>query len=1086
MPTYNPKVIEPRWQKFWEENKTFRAPDASDKPKTYILDMFPYPSGAGLHVGHPEGYTATDILCRYLRMKGHNVLHPMGWDAFGLPAEKYAVKTGTHPRQTTRENIDTFRRQIKMLGFSYDWDREVDTTDPNYYKWTQWIFLQLFDTWYDAEQKRGRPITELPIPAAIQGKGQGAVETYRDSKRLAYQAEIPVNWCAALGTVLANEEVEDGKSKEEGFPVVRIALRQWLLRITEYAERLLDDLELVAWPESIKKMQRDWVGKSEGAEVDFNLYGDVGCVQSSPTREVHEPIGSAAKTERTLQEAHGVIRVFTTRPDTLFGATYMVLAPEHPLVEKITTPAQRQDVAAYKAEAARKSDLERTELAKKKTGVFTGAFAVNPVNGEKIPIWIADYVLISYGTGAIMAVPAHDERDFEFALQFHLPIRPVVIPPTDWFQSCKIWKIVQDYLVEGSLGKNPPPTLSMKEMNLLTKAAGLWDQAGHDLGQVIALLYGQHADLFPEAFTGDGTAINSGAFNGLTTQDFKERITTWLQERRQGARKINYKLRDWLFSRQRYWGEPFPILHELDAKGQPTGRVRPLSDKELPLTLPELEDFKPSGKPEPPLGKATSWVNVTIDGKKYQRETNTMPQWAGSCWYYLRYLDPKNDKAFCDPAKEKYWMPVDLYVGGAEHAVLHLLYARFWHKVLFDRGHVHTPEPFGRLVNQGMILGLTYKASPEVYEANENALEKKGFEGLFVKESESERACYIILNQGRPTNLKEGQVQKRGAKTFLTGFDIELACEADKMSCEVTPEVYEANKKALREKGFKGLCKESASEKACYIILNRGTPTSLKDDQVEKRGAKTFLTGFDIELACEADKMSKSRGNVINPDEVVDEYGADSMRLYEMFMGPLEATKPWSMRGVEGVFRFLNRVWRLFIDDRGEDLKLIEQVQDVEPEKETLRLLHQTIKRVTNDLDTMSFNTAISAMMEFSNHLTQQKVRPRSALKTFVLLLSPFAPHLAEELWRVLGHQKTIAYETWPAYDDALTKADEIEVPIQINGKLRSKVMVPAGIDKDALQAAAFADEKINGLLEGKTIKKVIVVPGKLVNIVIE
>ena len=965
MPTYNPKVIEPRWQKFWEQNKTFRAADASDKPKKYILDMFPYPSGSGLHVGHPEGYTATDILCRYLRMKGFNVLHPMGWDAFGLPAEQYAIETGTHPRETTQRNIDTFRRQIKMLGFSYDWDREIDTTDPGYFKWTQWIFLQMFDTWYDGEHRRGRPISELPIPAEFSAKGQTALESYRDSKRLAYQAEVPVNWCAALGTVLANEEVVDGKSERGGHPVVRMPLRQWLLRITDYADRLLDDLELVAWPESIKKMQRDWIGKSEGAEVDFKL--------------INEPVA---------------IRVFTTRPDTLFGATYMVLAPEHPLVEKITTSEQRQAVEAYKAEAARKSDLERTELAKKKTGVFTGAFAINPVNGEKIPIWIADYVLISYGTGAIMAVPAHDERDFEFALQFNLPIRPVVMPTADWFQSSKAWKILQEHLVEGTMGEHPPPTLSMKEMNLLTKAEKFWDKANSNLGQAIAQLYSQHADLFPEAFTGDGTAINSGAFNGLSTQAFKEQITAWLQERRQGARKINYKLRDWLFSRQRYWGEPFPILHELDDKGQPTGRVRALSEKELPLMLPELEDFKPSGKPEPPLGKATDWVNVTIDGKKYKRETNTMPQWAGSCWYYLRYLDPQNNKAFCAGDKEKYWMPVDLYVGGAEHAVLHLLYARFWHKVLFDRGHVHTPEPFGRLVNQGMILGMVY----------------------YVHKDESGN---------------------------LVSFDV----------------IQKLGKRFWWDR--------------------------VENARVEERDGEYFLVRTDIKLEAIAEKMSKARKNVVNPDDVVKEYGADSMRLYEMFMGPLEATKPWSMRGVEGVFRFLNRVWRLFIDDRGEEMKLVDQVKDVAPDKETLRLLHTTIKRVTNDLDTMSFNTAIAAMMEFSNHLTRQEVRPRSALNTFVLLLGPFAPHLAEELWRVLGHADSIAYEPWPTFDDALTRADEIEVPIQINGKLRGKVMVPAGIDQAALQAAALADPKIKALLEGKTIKKVIVVPGKLVNIVI-
>jgi leucyl-tRNA synthetase len=611
-------------------------------------------------------------------------------------------------------------------------------------------------------------------------------------------------------------------------------------------------------------------------------------------------------------------------------------------------------------------------------------------------------VLISYGTGAIMAVPAHDERDFEFALQFKLPIRPVVMPPADWFKASEIWQILQIYLEKQAPAELRPRTLSENEMDVLNKAMELWDQAGHNLGMLIAQVYAQRADLFPEAFTGNGTAINSGGFNGLATLEFKARITAWLQERALGAGKINYKLRDWLFSRQRYWGEPFPILHELDEKGQPTGRVRALSEKELPLTLPELEDFKPSGKPEPPLGKASAWVNVTIDGKKYQRETNTMPKWAGSCWYYLRYLDPKNSKAFCDPAKEKTWMPVDLYVGGAEHAVLHLLYARFWHKVLFDRGHVHTPEPFGRLVNQGMILG---------------------------------------------------------------------------------------------EMEYTGYKNQSQWASAIKDISEKWQAVRLDEDQVEKHGDSFVLReNPKIRVDARAYKMSKSRGNVINPDQVVDEYGADSMRLYEMFMGPLESTKPWSMRGVEGVFRFLNRVWRLFLDDRGEDMKVVEQVKDIEPDKETLRLLHQTIKRVTNDLDTMSFNTAIAAMMELSNFLTRQEVRTRSVLCTFILLLSPFAPHLAEELWclvgcgrdsSVKGHAGTIAYEAWPTYDDVLTKADQIEVPIQINGKLRSKINVPADIDEASLQAAALAEEKIKALLEGKTIKKVIVVRGKLVNIVI-
>jgi leucyl-tRNA synthetase len=906
MPSYNPKAIEPRWQRYWEEHKTFRTPDVSDKPKLYVLDMFPYPSGAGLHVGHPEGYTATDILARYRRMAGWNVLHPMGWDAFGLPAEQYAVETNTHPRVTTERNIVTFRRQIKMLGFSYDWDREVDTTDPDYFKWTQWIFLVLFDTWYDPEQKRGRPIAELLIPPDVQKQGNAAVRAYRDSKRLAYQAEVPVNWCPALGTVLANEEVVDGKSERGGYPVIRMPLRQWMLRITAYAERLLDDLELVDWSEAIKEMQRNWIGKSEGAEVDFPL-------------------------ARSKEE---VIRVFTTRPDTLFGATYMVLAPEHPLVDAITTPEQKAAVEAYKSEAARKSDLERTELAKTKTGVFTGAYAINPVNGKEIPVWIADYVLATYGTGAIMAVPGQDERDWEFAEVFNLPIIRTVQPPEGW---------------EG------------------------------------------------KAYLGEGPAINSGFLNGLGVADAKRKMIDWLEEKGLGVRKVNYKLRDWLFSRQRYWGEPFPILHEVDETGNPTGVIEPLSLDELPLKLPPLEDFKPSGKPEPPLGKATDWVNVVRHGKRYKRETNTMPQWAGSCWYYLRYLDPKNDKTFCDPVKEKYWMPVDLYVGGAEHAVLHLLYARFWHKVLYDRGHVHNPEPFQRLVNQGMILG---------------EMEYNGYQqdGKWVS------AYY--------------------AQRTLPGSGVSL------------------------------------------VVLN--------EDQVEKKGDRFVLKGNpEIDVDARAFKMSKSRGNVINPDRVVDEYGADSLRLYEMFMGPLEAVKPWSMRGVEGVYRFLSRVWRLFIDDRAEETTLNAAVQDVPPDRETLRKLHQTIQKVTEDLDDMRFNTAIAAMMEFTNHLTKLEVRPRSVLEPFVLLLSPFAPHLGEELWRALGHQQTLAYEPWPKFDPALTKADEVEVPVQVNGKVRVKLTVPADISEDALRQTALDDARVRELLTGKQVRKVIVVPKKLVNLVV-
>jgi leucyl-tRNA synthetase len=935
MPSYNPKAVEPRWQKYWQETKTFRTPDLSDKPKLYILDMFPYPSGAGLHVGHPEGYTATDILARYKRMRGYNVLHPMGWDAFGLPAEQYAIQTGTHPHATTERNIATFRRQIQSLGFSYDWDREVDTTDPAYFKWTQWIFLQLFDTWYDPAARKGRPISELPIPPEVRERGEDAVRSYRDGKRLAYQAEVPVNWCPELGTVLANEEVKDGKSERGGHPVVRMPLRQWLLRITSYAERLLEDLELLDWTESIKKMQREWIGKSTGAEVDFALPGG----------------------EK--------IRVYTTRPDTLFGATYMVLAPEHPLVERITSPEQRAAVQAYRAQAARKSEFERTELAKKKTGVPTGAWAVNPVNDERIGVWIADYVLAGYGTGAIMAVPAHDERDFEFATQFGLPIRTVVRPPAEWLE-----------------------------------------RTGGTVGRL------------REAYAEDGVACNSGAFDGLATAEFKERITAWLEERGLGSGKVNYKLRDWLFSRQRYWGEPFPILHELDEEGRRTGRIEPLPPDELPLRLPELADYKPSGKPEPPLGKATDWLYVRRNGKRYVRETNTMPQWAGSCWYYLRFIDPRNDKSFCDPEKAKRWLPVDLYVGGAEHAVLHLLYARFWHKVLYDRGHVPGPEPFARLVNQGMILGMDYAVSAGAYAERKAQIEAMGLRVLELKNDEETEPVFILRNP------------------------------------------------------------DPDPERFC----------PLTDEQVVKEKGEFFLKGADIQLTPRADKMSKSRKNVVNPDEVIDEYGADSLRLYEMFMGPLEAAKPWNMRGVEGVYRFLSRVWRVYIDDRAEEVRLNDAVQDAEPDPQTRRQLHRTIQRVTDDLEAMRFNTAISAMMEMTTHLTGLKVRPRGVLETFLLLLAPFAPHIAEELWRALGHEQSLAYEPWPSYDPAVLAVEEVEVPVQVNGKVKVRVKVPAGLDASSLERAVMERDEVKALLASRTVRnvKAVVTPrGGLVNIVV-
>ncbi len=883
-------LIEPKWQDRWLENETFRAwnpgedipathpfaqrhglsgavDGAALPPKYYILDMFPYPSGAGLHVGHPEGYTATDILARYKRARGFNVLHPMGWDAFGLPAEQYAIKTGKHPRETTEKNVNEFRRQIRALGFSYDWSREVNTTDPKYYQWTQWIFLQIYHSYFDAEANRAKSIDELKVQDEVSA-GVSEAEQIRDA-RLAYVAEAPVNWCPELGTVLANEEVIDGKSEVGGHPVERRPMRQWMMRITAFAGRLLKDLDGIEWSQSLKEMQRNWIGRSEGAEVIFRVAG-----------------------------SDDQITVFTTRPDTLFGATYMVLAPEHRLVERITKPDCVEAVKAYQAAAGAKSDLERTDLAKDKSGVFTGAFAVNPVNGEEVPIWISDYVLVTYGTGAIMAVPAHDSRDLEFAEKFNLPVKKVVQAPEG---------------VE-SIG-----------------------------------------------FTGEGTSVNSDFLTDLPTPQAKKKILAWLEEHGHGRRTINYKLRDWLFSRQRYWGEPFPIVWR-------DGQHGAISADELPLVPPGLDDYKPTQDGEPPLARATEWCAVGDGGR---RETNTMPQWAGSCWYYLRYLDPKNQDALCDPAVEKYWMGsdgregsvpgVDLYVGGTEHAVLHLLYARFWHKVLFDLGHVSTPEPFYKLVNQGLILG------------------------------------------------EDGQ------------------------------------------------------------------------------------------------KMSKSRGNVVNPDDILELYGADALRLYEMFMGPLEMVKPWNTKGVEGVYRFLGRVWRLFVDSDSdkafhqelavavgdatallESIALDSAVQDVEPTKDQLKVLHACIQKVTEDLDAMHFNTAISALMVFANEASGWDVRPNSVLRTFLRLLEPFAPHLAEELFSKLEGRNdgTLAYAEWPSFDPALLVEDTLEIPVQVNGKLRARVTVSQTASKDEIEAAALADPKLVAFLEGKTIRNVIVVPKKLVNVV--
>jgi len=804
--------IEKKWQTHWSDHKTFRAPDpgepGGEKPKYYVLDMFPYPSGSGLHVGHLEGYTATDIVSRYKRMRGFNVLHPMGWDAFGLPAEQYAIETGTHPRETTQKNIQTFKRQIRQVGFSYDWDREVDTTDPNYYRWTQWIFMKLFE------------------------------------KGLAYESEIPVWWCDGCKAVLANEEVDaNGTCERKGHKgVYRRPLRQWILKITAYAERLLKDLELLDWSEPIKEMQRNWIGKSTGAEVDFKL-----------------------------ENSSDVIRVFTTRPDTLFGATYMVLAPEHALVKKITTSAQKKAVEDYVTTATRKSDLDRTDLAKEKTGVFTGAYAINPVNDKKIPVWIADYVLMGYGTGAIMAVPGHDVRDLEFSKVYGLPVEVVVQAPGG----------------KESLG-----------------------------------------------FVGDGVSVNSGLITGLPTAEAKKKITKWLEEKKIGKEAVQYKLRDWLFSRQRYWGEPIPVVH--CAKCGPVL----IPESELPLRLPELKDYSPTGNAEPPLAKAADWLKCSCAkcGGPALRETNTMPQWAGSCWYYLRYLDPKNTKAPIDSTKEKYWMNVDLYVGGAEHAVLHLLYARFWHKVLYDIGVVSTLEPFQKLTNQGMILG--------------------------------------------------------------------------------------------------------------------------EDSQ----------------------KMSKSRGNVVNPDDMIAQYGADSLRLYEMFMGPLEMTKPWANSGVEGVYRFLGKVWRLCID---KDDRLHTSIVQRAPNAAELKTLHKTIKKVTEDLEALRFNTAISALMIFVNEISQEPDHAREIIEKFVLLLAPLAPHVAEELWQRLGHAKTLAYEKWPEYDERYLIEDQAEMAILVGGKVRAKMVVSRSQGEEAVKQLALEHPRVKELLVGKVLKKVVVVPGRTINLVV-
>ncbi len=881
---YNFAVLEKKWQDYWEQNKTFKTGDDFSKKKYYILDMFPYPSGSGLHVGHPEGYTATDIIARYKRMKGFNVLHPMGWDSFGLPAEQYAIQTGTHPSITTEKNCNTFRRQIKSLGLGYDWDREIATSDPKYYRWTQWIFIRLYNTWFDEKLQKGRPVCDLEIPVDIYKQGEKAIREYIDSKRLGYYDNAQVWWCEHCRIVCANEEVlTDGSHEKCGNQVTRKNLKQWMLRIPHYSDRLLSGLDGLDWPEGVKDMQRNWIGKSTGAEVDFEVEG----------------IGKK-------------LRVYTTRPDTLFGATYMVIAPEHSMTAEITTDGERSRVNDYIKAASVKSDLDRTDLAKEKTGVFTGRYAINPVNGKKIPIWVADYVLTGYGTGAIMAVPAHDTRDFEFAQKFSLPIECIMDP-------------------------------DINDEELRNK-----------------VLAGK------ECWTEDGKYINSSSeltgldINGLNKENGISKVIAWLEEKKIGTAKVNYKLRDWLFSRQRYWGEPFPVIHWED------GEIEILTDDQLPVELPELKVYQPGSDGESPLANAGDWLVVSKNGRKGRRETNTMPQWAGSCWYYLRFIDPRNDKKPFDSEKEQYWMPVDLYIGGTEHAVLHLLYSRFWHKVLFDLGIVSTDEPFKKLFNQGMILAFAYETA-------------------------------------------------QGAKIPV--------------------------------------------------------------DLVEDREGRFYHKESGEELKQIVAKMSKSLKNVVNPDDVVKQYGADSLRLYEMFMGPLDVIKPWADTGVKGVYGFLNRVCRFFGD--------MQNIKEGEEDQEVLKSLHQTIKKVGQDIENLRFNTAISQMMIFTNLCIKKGKVNRDTAEKFITVLSPFAPHLAEELWEVYGNKPSISLQNFPEPNETYLIEDSFDYPVSFNGKLRFKMTLPLSFNAEDATKAVKEDPQSRKWIEGKEIKKIIFVPGKIINVVV-
>ena len=893
---YNFRTIEQKWQKYWLDNKVYSVNNNSNLPKYYVLDMFPYPSGSGLHVGHPLGYIASDIISRYKRAKGFNVLHPMGFDSFGLPAEQYAIKTGQHPKITTDKNIIRFKDQLNKLGLSYDWDREIKTSDSEYYKWTQWIFLKLYNSYFDKKENKAKNISELTIPDSLTNTEKNR---FIDSKRLAYVDTIDVNWCEELGTVLANEEVVGGLSERGGFPVVRRPMKQWVMRITEYADRLIEDLDKLDWPDSIKASQKNWIGKSTGAEIAFQI------------------------------DENNTIDVFTTRPDTIFGATYLVIAPEHPILEDIITDQQRKEIEEYCKNTLLKSDLERQENQKNKTGVFTGAYAINPVSEEKIPIWISDYVLFGYGTGAIMAVPAHDERDFEFAKKFNL----------------KIVKVIQS------------------------------DQ---------------------DCYSGAGEIINSSNYNGLPSEDFKNIMTTYLEKNKVAKKTTNYKLRDWIFTRQRYWGEPIPILHSDE------GTVG-LKEKDLPLILPEVDSYLPTADGLSPLARNSEWKSVNIDGKNFIRETNTMPQWAGSCWYYLRFLDPKNNESFASKKNINYWMPVDLYIGGAEHAVLHLLYSRFWHKVLFDLGYVNTPEPFKKLVNQGMILGN----SAFIY----RKIDEKSYVSAEIASKYKTQRIHVDINFVNEKNELDLELLKNNNSEFLNA------------SFEFKDKFY-------------------------------------VDREVEK--------------------MSKSKYNVVNPDDICEKYGTDTLRLYEMFLGPLEQSKPWNTAGISGVHNFLKKFWKLYFDTESNIL-----VDDSDPSEQSLKALHKCIKKVSDDIESFSFNTAVSAMMILVNELTSQKCRSRKVLEQLLLVIYPFAPHISEEIWENLGNKKSIVYSTFPEYLESYLQDSTKIYPVSINGKLKYKIELATNLSKDEIEEDVLSDENFIKKLEGKTPKKIIIVPGKIINFVV-